>query len=855
METNDDFSFDTNIERQCNIDGRQYKPLISRSICKIKNKTTRQNGSGFLIQLEKNDIQFYYLMTCEHVINDQTNENRDRIIEIEILYDYGKKNKTIKLDDKRYFQNFKFLHIDAFIIEILKEEDNIEDKFFLSPNMSKDKEYSQYKNEDIYVIQFPFDILVSSSGKIKDIDPYEYKFSHLASTSRGSSGSPIFLKKDDLVFGIHFGGNREEQENYGNFIWPIINHLKNNLEYKEIRYGKGKYKGELRNDIREGYGEYYYENGEYYKGEWKNDQRHYKGRLYYPNKNLKYQGDFVNDKLEGIGKLFYENGNYYEGGFKKNYHHGDGKIYNKEGQLIKEIYSFYGITLMDYRKKKIIIIIIVFICLIIVSLIIVLFLYLFLKCEIGEKDSCLTCKKMSTSCASCNPEYELIEGKCVTYSIKATYYIYYDNEISLINSTYFKYILKMKIDDKFIEPCVKYSFGKMGFSEVYYYFPKNEIKSFSYMFAGNEYLLNLTINSYIDTNIITDMNNMFSSCYNLMSINASNLNFNNLISIKEIFSYCSRLISVDFSNFNASNLKYMYNMFFDCSSLKYVNLSNFTTKNVENMDGMFSGCSSLTSIDLSTFNTQNLISMNDMFYDCESLESINLSNFDTKKVYYMGSIFYNCKSLTSIDISNFDTKNVIDMYSMFENCELLTSIDLSSFDTQNVEYMSSMFSSCNSLKSIDITNFNTKNVKSISSMFSLCESLTSLNITNFDTKNVVNMDLVFYYCKSLTSIDISNFDTSNVIDMNLMFYHCESLCSLQLSNFNIKRVESMSCMFCGDYNLIFVDISNFIIKGNGITLFSGLPSTGKIILNFNYINKIWGIPYDWTIIDSNAKDD
>ena len=59
-------------------------------------------------------------------------------------------------------------------------------------------------------------------------------------------------------------------------------------------------------------------------------------------------------------------------------------------------------------------------------------------CEIGEGDKCLTCK--NNKCTSCNPKYELINGKCIaTFSINATYESSSDNEkIFLINDKYKK---------------------------------------------------------------------------------------------------------------------------------------------------------------------------------------------------------------------------------------------------------------------------------------------------------------------------------------------------------------------------------------------------------------------------------
>ena len=70
--------------------------------------------------------------------------------------------------------------------------------------------------------------LKNSRGIIKKIENEE--FIHLASTEHGSSGSPIFLKDSIKIIGIHKQGDREQTENYADFISPIFNILKNDIK-------------------------------------------------------------------------------------------------------------------------------------------------------------------------------------------------------------------------------------------------------------------------------------------------------------------------------------------------------------------------------------------------------------------------------------------------------------------------------------------------------------------------------------------------------------------------------------------------------------------------------------------------
>ena len=85
-------------------------------------------------------------------------------------------------------------------------------------------------NKEIYIPQYIEGLkLKNAEGIIKDINDYE--FSHLANTQQGSSGSPIFLKYSDKVIGIHKAGIKN-RENFGYFIYPVINIIKEDISKK-----------------------------------------------------------------------------------------------------------------------------------------------------------------------------------------------------------------------------------------------------------------------------------------------------------------------------------------------------------------------------------------------------------------------------------------------------------------------------------------------------------------------------------------------------------------------------------------------------------------------------------------------
>lgn len=178
-------------------------------------------------------------MTNEHIIQKEI-INSNQIQMINLSYDNYQKQRNIKLNKKeRFIQEFTFMDIDVTINEIL-QKDNININRFLIMNQIKG-DYSQYKNKKIFIPQFPHGgQLYYSSGIIKEINKDNHLFTHLASTSFGSSGSPIFfydnLNDKWILIGIHCASNRKKEENYGNFIEPIIKYLNknNNFNKKKI---------------------------------------------------------------------------------------------------------------------------------------------------------------------------------------------------------------------------------------------------------------------------------------------------------------------------------------------------------------------------------------------------------------------------------------------------------------------------------------------------------------------------------------------------------------------------------------------------------------------------------------------
>jgi hypothetical protein len=114
-----------------------------------------------------------------------------------------------------------------------------------------------------------------------------------------------------------------------------ITALTNSPFYSCREYEDAKYYGEIKENMRNGYGAMTYHNGRYYEGEWKQDFRHGRGYEHYLNKNI-YEGEFAQGKAHGKGVYKWSNGEIYDGEWKEGLKHGDGVW---KGSVYKQEYT------------------------------------------------------------------------------------------------------------------------------------------------------------------------------------------------------------------------------------------------------------------------------------------------------------------------------------------------------------------------------------------------------------------------------------------------------------------------------------------------------------------------------------
>lgn len=114
--------------------------------------------------------------------------------------------------------------------------------------------------------------------------------------------------------------NSKNERIYYHGIWQKNELIKGFIYYSNI----SKYKGEIKNFLRNGKGEYISET-ETYIGDWKEDQKDGEGVIKYTD-GIEYKGQFKKDKFNGRGEMTWPDGTYYSGDFCHNVFHGKGYL-------------------------------------------------------------------------------------------------------------------------------------------------------------------------------------------------------------------------------------------------------------------------------------------------------------------------------------------------------------------------------------------------------------------------------------------------------------------------------------------------------------------------------------------------
>ena len=136
----------------------------------------------------------YNILTKENIESDNNN--------IIICYDKEKKAVELELNKNgRFFQDYNYLNINAYVIEIFPN-DKINEKYFLSYEENFNMHNKKLENKKINYIQYTDNVLKLCNDYIRTNLPYDFKFTYFSNKDQICLGTPIFLEKSSNIFGI-----------------------------------------------------------------------------------------------------------------------------------------------------------------------------------------------------------------------------------------------------------------------------------------------------------------------------------------------------------------------------------------------------------------------------------------------------------------------------------------------------------------------------------------------------------------------------------------------------------------------------------------------------------------------------
>ena len=685
------------------LDAKEIQSQLKNKICKIIKKY--ETGTGFFIKIPHPD-QFHLLpvlITNNHILDDKDlSINND----INLTINDDKEKRCLKIDKSR--KTYTDKKLDVTIIELKPEEDKIKDFLDLDQDFNSEQYKEIYKKEEeLYILQYPNGKNSSFSlGNLKEIKDKDIE--HKCDTDFGSSGSPILLKRNYKVIGVHklrsgfnfnkgtlikfaieeFNKKYPRQNNHinlNNMIEMVLDnngnediYILNYSNYMEYISNKISIKGIILYDISDSSKVKIFIN---------NDEVIYKGEIKLPKRSLKLRIVFET-LITNCKAMFY-----------------------KLDKLISiDLSSFESREVKDMS-------------------------HMFSYCE--------NLKTIKLNLETSNvTDMSSMFNNC--------------SKLEYLNLSTFNTINVKNMSFMF-NNCSNLKTLNLPSS-----FNTEKVNNMACMFKNCSSLEYLDLPSSFGTNNVKDMSSMFSNCKNISSINLESFNTQEVTNMRSMFCDCQKLKELDLSKFNTKNVKNMRKMFKSCFILKKLQIASFNTENVEDMSFMFDSCKDLEYLDLS-FDSKKVNNMESMFNLCINLKEINFIKFNTENVKYMNNMFFSCSQINYLDLSKFNTSNALNMENMFCGCEKIEYLDLSSFNTTNVKNMANMFCTCSNLIGVDLSSISTKNVKNMSCMFMECSKLVSLNLSSFDMKNDIKMEFMFKGCNSLEEIYINKNKNEDLI--------------------------------------------------------------------------------------------
>ena len=180
-------------------------------ICQIN--TSKIKGIGaFLKIIIDNNKTFYCLITNIELNKKELLDSNENI---EVYYDNLQYKFIIKLNENKRFLRY-YKEINTMVIQILKDIDNVSEKYFLTPKPT----YENLVGEKIYITQIIDNKKFNGfKGEIKNVE--ENKFTHSVDVKNGFSGNAVFLENTHEFIGINLESKLNDNENFGYFLSEI----------------------------------------------------------------------------------------------------------------------------------------------------------------------------------------------------------------------------------------------------------------------------------------------------------------------------------------------------------------------------------------------------------------------------------------------------------------------------------------------------------------------------------------------------------------------------------------------------------------------------------------------------------
>lgn len=185
-------------------------------------------------------------------------------------------------------------------------------------------------------------------------------------------------------------------------------------------------------------------------------------------------------------------------------------------------------------------------------------------------------------------------------------------------------------------------------------------------------LLNLNV-TRLNMSKVTNAGSMFDGCSLITSLDLTNWNTSKISNFSYMFNGCTNLAEIKgTANLVTSAATNMEAMFQSDSNLVTVDMSNWDTSNVAKFGWLFYNCQKLETIDTSVFNMTSChdidtstMAVRLMFYNCKKLVDVDMSGANLSGILDFTNMFGGCTGLKTLDITGIDMSSATTASSMF----------------------------------------------------------------------------------------------------------------------------------------------------------------------------------------------